>query len=88
VVFGRPKGERGSYRQWEEDNIAPQVVFEVLSPGNTLKEMTKKLQFYNRYGVQEYYIYDLDRNELTALERKFRRFFGAKRALSLSQQGF
>ncbi|MEN9280327.1 MAG: hypothetical protein Q6I77_05865, partial [Gloeomargarita sp. DG_1_4_bins_134] len=21
VVFGRPKGERGSYRQWEEDNI-------------------------------------------------------------------
>ena len=69
VVFGRPKGERGSYRQWEENNIAPQVVFEVLSPGNTLKEMTKKLQFYNRYGVQEYYIYDPDRNELTALER-------------------
>jgi Uma2 family endonuclease len=69
VVFGRPKGERGSYRQWQEDNIAPQVVFEVLSPGNTLKEMTKKLQFYNRYGVQEYYIYAPDRNELTGLER-------------------
>ena len=28
VAFGRPKGHRGSYRQWEEDNIAPQVVFE------------------------------------------------------------
>jgi Uma2 family endonuclease len=27
VVFGRPKGDRGSYRQWEEDNIVPQVVF-------------------------------------------------------------
>ncbi|MGI0497245.1 Uma2 family endonuclease, partial [Limnospira platensis] len=34
VAIGRPKGHRGSYRQWEEDNIAPQVVFEILSPGN------------------------------------------------------
>jgi Uma2 family endonuclease len=25
VVFGRPKGDRGSYRQWEEGDIAPQV---------------------------------------------------------------
>src|SRR3974377_2154310 len=31
VVFGRPKGDRGSYLQWLEDNIAPQVTFEVLS---------------------------------------------------------
>ncbi|MFM5899607.1 MAG: Uma2 family endonuclease, partial [Dolichospermum sp.] len=22
VAFGRPKGDRGSYRQWQEDNIA------------------------------------------------------------------
>ena len=43
VAFGRPKGDRGSYRQWQEDNIAPQVVFEILSPGNTLKEMSRKL---------------------------------------------
>ncbi len=34
VVFGRPKGNRGSYQQWREEGIAPQVVFEVLSPGN------------------------------------------------------
>ncbi|MEB3826002.1 Uma2 family endonuclease, partial [Phormidium sp. CCY1219] len=25
---------------------------------NRLKEMSKKLLFYNRYGVEEYYIYD------------------------------
>ena len=31
AVFGRPKGDRGSYKQWEEENIAPQVVFEILS---------------------------------------------------------
>src|SRR5918997_7065103 len=64
VAFGRPKGDRGSYQQWVEDNIAPQVVFEILSPGNRLKEMTKKLQFYERYGVEEYYIYDPDEIEL------------------------
>ncbi len=40
VAFGRPKGERGSYQQWKENNIPPQVVFEILSPGNTQTEMT------------------------------------------------
>ncbi|MCL1463889.1 Uma2 family endonuclease [Argonema galeatum] len=65
VAFGRPKGKRGSYQQWKEDNIPPQVVFEILSPGNTLKEMAKKLQFYNRFGVEEYYIYNPDTIDLT-----------------------
>lgn len=58
VVFGRPKGERGSYLQWSEDNISPQVVFEILSPSNTQKEMAKKLEFYRKYGVEEYYLFD------------------------------
>ncbi|MCS6958421.1 MAG: Uma2 family endonuclease, partial [Pseudanabaenaceae cyanobacterium SKYGB_i_bin29] len=70
VVFGRPKGDRGSYKQWEEDNIAPQVVFEVLSPGNTIREMNRKLFFYNHYGVEEYYIYDPDGNDLAGLQRQ------------------
>lgn len=70
VVFGRQKGDRGSYRQWQEDNIVPQVVFEILSPGNTLKEMLKKQQFYGRYGVEEYYIYNPDNNEFTGLQRE------------------
>lgn len=65
VVIGRPKGKRGSYLQWREGNIAPQVVFEILSPGNTLKEMAKKLQFYDRYGVEEYYLYDPERGDFS-----------------------
>lgn len=65
VAFGRPKGHRGSYRTWEENNIAPQVVFEILSPGNTPKEMVDKLKFYDRYGVEEYYLYDPDSIELS-----------------------
>ena len=60
VALGRPKGHRGSYRQWEEGNVAPQVVFEVLSPGNRAGEMQHKLEFYERYGVEEYYLYDPD----------------------------
>ncbi len=69
VVFGVPKGDRGSYMQWRENHIAPQVVFEILSPGNRLTEMLKKQLFYHRYGVEEYYIYDPDRNDLSVLIR-------------------
>lgn len=64
VVFGRPQGDRGAYKQWEEEGIAPQVVFEFRSPSNSQIEMDKKLLFYDRYGVEEYYIYDPDRNTL------------------------
>ncbi|GAC1461783.1 MAG: hypothetical protein NVSMB70_08150 [Chamaesiphon sp.] len=69
VALGRPKGDRGSYQQWKEDNIAPQVVFEILSPGNTLTEMNKKQVFYDRYGVEEYYLYDPDKNDLSGFLR-------------------
>ena len=55
VAFGRPKGDRGSYLQWREGGIAPQVVFEVLSPGNRFGEMARKFAFYERFGVEEYY---------------------------------
>ena len=61
VAIGRPKGDRGSYQQWREAGIPPQVVFEILSPGNRLGEMNRKLRFYEQYGVAEYYLYDPDR---------------------------
>jgi Uma2 family endonuclease len=70
VAIGRPKGDRGSYRQWEEANIAPQVVFEILSPGNTKAEMSRKLLWYERFGVEEYYIYDPDRHEFQGYRRQ------------------
>ena len=70
VVFGRPKGYRGSYKQWEEDNIPPQVVWEVLSPGNRPMPMLKKFEFYQKHGVEEYYVYDPDNAELFGWLRK------------------
>ncbi len=69
VAFGRPKGDRGSYMQWIEEGIAPQVVFEVLSPGNRKPQMDAKFRFYDEYGCQEYYIYDPDKVKLTGYER-------------------
>jgi Uma2 family endonuclease len=64
VVFGRPKRDRGSYRVWEEDGIFPQVVFEVLSPGNRRAEMARKFAFYDEYGAEEYYVIDPQRNRV------------------------
>ena len=45
------------------------VVFEILSPSNTWKEMTHKLGFYSEYGAEEFYIYDPDTNDLTVYIR-------------------
>lgn len=70
VVFGRPKGDRASYKQWEEDEIPLSVVIEVLSPGNDLQEMLDKEAFYDEYGVEEYYLHDPARNRLRVYVRK------------------
>jgi Uma2 family endonuclease len=70
VAFDRPKGDRGSYKQWLEGDIAPQVVFEILSPGNTANEMSLKLAFYEQHDVEEYYVYDPDSNALTGWKRE------------------
>jgi Uma2 family endonuclease len=70
VIFGRPKGDRGSYKQWEEDGVPVTVVFEILSPSNTVIEMGNKHAFYEEHGVEEYYIYDPDSNGLMAFVRR------------------
>jgi Uma2 family endonuclease len=70
VAFGRRKGYRGCYKQWEEGNIAPQVVFEIWSPNNRLGEMARKFDFYQRYHVEEYYVFDPDNGELEGWQRQ------------------
>lgn len=74
VVFGRPKGHRLSYKQWEEGGIGPQVTFETLSQNNTPREMAAKKDFSERHGVQEYYQYDPDRERLRGWIRRNDRF--------------
>jgi Uma2 family endonuclease len=70
VVFDRPKGDRGAYAQAEENNIPVTVAFEIISPSNTPVEMDRKLDFYDEYGVEEYYVYNPEANYLAGFVRK------------------
>lgn len=70
VALGRPKGHRGRYLQWEENNTPPQVVFEILSPSNRYTAMIEKFRFYEQYGAQEYYLYDPDTGVLNGWVRQ------------------
>jgi Uma2 family endonuclease len=42
----------------------------MLSPGNRPTEMLRKFRFYERYGVQEYYVYDPDEVEVVGWWRR------------------
>jgi Uma2 family endonuclease len=70
VVFGRPKGKRGSYKQWEENNVPIHVVFEILSPSNDVAELARKYPFYEEHGVEEYYVYDPETDKLEIYLRR------------------
>jgi len=69
VAIGRPDGDRGSYLQWQEANIPPQVVFEIISPSNRATEVLAKQAFYRQYGVLEIFFYDPDSYEFWGLVR-------------------
>lgn len=58
VAFDRPPGFRDAYYQWDEDGVAPHVVFELRSPTDTRAAMAAKQAFYDRHGVEEYYLLD------------------------------
>jgi Uma2 family endonuclease len=71
VVIGRPKGERLSYLQWHEENMPPQIVFEVFSKTNRRRKNKEDLLlFYEKFGVEEYYSYDPDKNTFVVYIRQ------------------
>jgi Uma2 family endonuclease len=70
VIFGRPKGDRSSYRQWEEGGVPVTVAFEILSPDSTATALADKFAFYEDHGVEEYYIYDPENNRLHIFVRR------------------
>src|SRR5262249_55348010 len=69
-IFGRPKGDRSSYRQWEEGGVPVTVAFEILSPNSTATALADKFAFYEDYGVEEYHIYDPESNHLHIFMRR------------------
>ena len=69
VVIGRTDVPRSSWRDAREDGMAPQVVFEIKSKGNTPAHVTAKRRWYDRHGVKEYYDYDPERGTFAAWGR-------------------
>ena len=57
VVFGVPRGNRSSYKVWEEGKVAD-FVLEVASPSTADKDAKHKAQEYARIGVREYWRLD------------------------------
>jgi len=57
VVQGVAKGERRTYRLWEEGQ-PPVVVFEITSRGSRLEDLGTKRAVYAMLGVREYFLYD------------------------------
>lgn len=51
----------------------------MLSPSNTISEMTRKFQFYHRHGVEEYYLCDPDEGTLDGFVRQGTALAGIER---------
>lgn len=75
VAIGRPKGDRLSYLQWHEENVAPQVVFEIHSKSDrSRKHKEGVVEFYEQYGVEEFYSYDPETNAFAIFIRQGNKF--------------
>ena len=57
VAFGVSDHHRRSYYSWI-DGVSPQVIFEVVSPESTTRDMLRKYALYGQLGVEEYVVYD------------------------------
>jgi Uma2 family endonuclease len=58
VCFGTNKGERRNYRLWEENDVAPSVIFEIASRKTWSKDRNEKRELYQLLGVKEYFIFN------------------------------
>ncbi len=58
VCFGIPKGNRTSYKTWEESEVMPSVVIEIASRSTWKKDRIEKRELYESLGVKEYYIFN------------------------------
>ncbi len=63
ICFGVKNTPRRVYELWKED-VPPSIIFEIASESTWQKDVSRKLALYERIGVQEYYIYDPERNYL------------------------
>ncbi len=58
IFFGVNKGNRTSYKTWEENDTLPSVIIELASRSTWHKDRTEKRELYEMMGVKEYYIFN------------------------------
>lgn len=63
VCFGLEKLPTRVYKLWEEE-IVPSVVIEFASETTWFNDVSNKLAIYQKLGVKEYYIYDVEYDHL------------------------
>ncbi len=59
VCFGINKNPRKTYKLWTE-KVVPSVIIEIASESTWDRDLTSKLAIYQRLGVSEYYIFDVE----------------------------
>jgi Uma2 family endonuclease len=57
LVKGVPKGNRLTYKLWEEDSV-PSLVIEVTSNSTRNEDLARKKRCYESLGVEEYFLHD------------------------------
>lgn len=71
VSFGVPKGNRRSYRIWEEGK-PPDVIFEFASQGSWKDDLSWKKGLYSGLEVREYFLFDPADTYFTPLLQGYR----------------
>jgi len=57
VTRGVPRGERRTYKLWEE-GLPPSLIVEVTSDSTRTEDVSRKKALYEQLGVEEYILYD------------------------------
>jgi Uma2 family endonuclease len=72
ICFEIPKGDRTSYKTWEENDVIPSVIIEISSRSTWGKDRVEKKILYEVLGVKEYYIFSpkIKKNEPILLAYK------------------
>lgn len=72
VVFGVPAYDRRTFKLWEENKKAPDIVFEISSASTSLEDEGSKKVLCRRLGVREYFLFDPDGEYLEPRLQGFR----------------
>lgn len=71
LVKGVPKGQRRTYKLWEEGRV-PSLVIELTSDSTRDEDLSKKKLCYERLGVEEYFLHDPYQDYLNPALQGFR----------------